>query len=63
MVKYLTGVDYTTSCNNCKRAIDDAHGLIELGIVREDYIIDPEGPSMLAYDRRWLCDDVCEVED
>tara|TARA_Y100000310_G_C19968961_1_gene484604 strand:- start:137 stop:325 length:189 start_codon:yes stop_codon:yes gene_type:complete len=62
MVKYLTGSDYTQSCDNCKKSIDDAHDLIVMGFVSEDYIIDNEGPSMLAYDKGWLCDDDCEVE-
>tara|TARA_R100001530_G_C4304407_1_gene151329 strand:+ start:500 stop:694 length:195 start_codon:yes stop_codon:yes gene_type:complete len=61
-MKYLTGKDYSDSCNNCKRAIDDAHELIVMGFVSEDYIEDPEGPSMLAYDKRWTCVDDCPEE-
>lgn len=61
-MKYLTSKDYPSSCDNCKRSIDDAHELIVMGAVSEEYVIDPEGPSMLAYDKRWLCDDDCEPE-
>ena len=45
----------------CQRAIDNAFELITLGLVGEDYIDDPEGPSMLAYDKRWTCIDDCET--
>ena len=55
---YLTGKDYNC-CGSCKKAIDEAYGLILLGVA-DDYLDDPEGPSMLAYDKRWLCDEDCE---
>ena len=61
-MKYLTGKDYSDSCVKCQKAIDDAHGLIVMGFVSIDYIQDNEGPSMLAYDKGWLCWDDCEVE-
>ena len=44
--KYLTGIDY------------DAHDLIVMGLA-DDYVDDPEGPSMLAYDKNWLCHGDC----
>ena len=59
-MKYLTGKDYPESCEMCQRAIDNAFELITLGLVGEDYIEDPEGPSMLAYDKRWTCIDDCD---
>ena len=61
-MKYLTGKDYSDLCNSCKRSIDDAHELIVMGFVSEEYIEDPEGPSMLAYDKRWTCVDDCPEE-
>ena len=61
-MKYLTSKDYPELCASCKRSIDDAHGLIVMGFVDESYIDDPEGPSMLAYDKRWLCDDDCYTD-
>ena len=61
-IEYLTGKDYPDLCDNCKRSIDDAHELIVMGFVSEDYVIDNEGPSMLAYDKRWTCIDDCEVD-
>ena len=57
---YLTGNSYE-SFDGCKRAIDNAYDLIKLGLVSEDYIDDPEGPSMLAYDKNWLCPDDCDT--
>jgi len=54
-MKYLTGKDYEGICDICRKAIDDAHGLIIDGFVSEEYIDDNEGPSMLAYDKRWFC--------
>ena len=62
-MKYLTGKDYPSSCDNCKRSIDDAYELIVMGFVSEEYIEDPEGPSMLAYDKRWTCVDDCPEVD
>jgi len=59
--EYLTGKDYEL-CNSCKRAIDDAYMLIVDGFVSEEYVDDPEGPSMLAYDKRWTCIDDCPDE-
>jgi len=56
-MKYYTGKDYPESCDKCKRAIDDAHGLIVNGFVDESYVDDIEGPCNLAYDKRWLNDD------
>ena len=61
-MKYLKGEDYLESCHVCKRAIDDAYDLIVTGLVSEEYIEDPEGPSMLAYDKGWLCYNDCEGE-
>ena len=43
-MKYLTSKDYPSSCDNCKRSIDDAHELIVMGAVSEEYVIDPERP-------------------
>ena len=54
-MKYLTSEDYGDLCEFCKKAIDDAHMLIIEGLVEEQYIIDNEGPSMLAYDQNWFC--------
>jgi|TARA_R100000234_G_scaffold116875_1_gene94483 hypothetical protein len=59
-MKYLTGKDYPELCNKCTVAIDNAFELITLGLAREDYLEDPEGPSMLAYDKRWTCIDDCD---
>ena len=56
-MKYYTGKDYPKACDRCKKAIDDAHELIVMGLVGEEYADDIEGPSMLAYDKRWLSDD------
>jgi hypothetical protein len=53
-MKYLTGKDYTWLCENCQKAIDDAHSLIIDGLVGEEYVVDNEGPCMLAYDKKWL---------
>ena len=55
---YLTGKNYTWLCENCRKAIDDAHSLIIDGLVDEQYIDDFEGPCMLAYDKGWFrgCD-------
>jgi hypothetical protein len=61
-MKYLTGKDYSECCKMCRGAIDDAHDLIVMGFVSEEYIEDPEGPSMLAYDKGWTCIDDCEGE-
>ena len=61
-MKYLTGKDYSESCKMCQDAINDAHDLIVMGFVSEEYIEDPEGPSMLAYDKGWTCIDECESE-
>tara|TARA_Y100000034_G_scaffold107366_1_gene136846 strand:- start:220 stop:411 length:192 start_codon:yes stop_codon:yes gene_type:complete len=58
-MEYLTGKDYKWLCDRCKAAIDDAHMLIIDGIVGEEYIDDNEGPSMLAYDKKWLCQQDC----
>lgn len=55
-MKYLTSEDYGDMCEFCKKAIDDAHMLIIEGLVEEEYIIDNEGPSMLAYDQNWFCE-------
>lgn len=60
-MKYLTGKDYDECCKMCQSAIDDAHDLIVMGFVSEEYIEDPEGPSMLAYDKGWTCIGDCEV--
>ena len=57
--KYLTGIDYDECCANCRKAIDDAHDLIVMGLADESYVEDPEGPSMLAYDKNWLCHGDC----
>ena len=57
-ITYLTGKDYELS-NSCIRAIDNAHMLIADGFASEEYVDDPEGPSMLAYDKRWTCIDDC----
>ena len=54
-MKYLTGKDYEGICDTCKKAIDDAYTLIIDGFVSEEYIDDNEGPSMLAYDKKWFC--------
>ena len=54
-MKYLTSEDYGDMCEFCKKAIDDAHMLIIEGLVEEEYIIDNEGPCMLAYDQNWFC--------
>ena len=51
-MKYLSGKDYPECCKMCQSAIDNALDLITLGLVGEDYIEDPEGPAMLAYDKR-----------
>ena len=59
-MKYLTGKDYPECCKMCQSAIDDAFELITLDLVSEDYIEDPEGPSMLAYDKGWTCIDDCD---
>ena len=56
-MKYYTGEDYPNACDKCKKAIDDAHELIVMGFASEEYVDDIEGPSMLAYDKRWLSDD------
>ena len=48
--EYLTGIDYDECCANCRKAIDNAHDLIVMGFA-DDYVDDPEGPSMLAYDK------------
>ena len=58
-MEYLTGKDYTWLCNNCQKAIDNAHTLIIDGFVSEEYIDDNEGACMLAYDKRWLCESDC----
>jgi len=57
-VEYLTGIHYDECCANCRKAIDNAHDLIVMGFA-DDYVDDPEGPSMLAYDKRWLCHGDC----
>jgi hypothetical protein len=36
--------------------------LIIDGFVGEEYIDDNEGPSMLAYDKKWFCQPHCEIE-
>tara|TARA_Y100001937_G_scaffold94395_1_gene128027 strand:+ start:317 stop:499 length:183 start_codon:yes stop_codon:yes gene_type:complete len=56
-MQYLTSKDYPNLCDRCKKAIDDAHELIVMNFVSEEYIDDDEGPSMLAYDKGWLSDD------
>jgi len=56
--KYLTGIDYDECCANCRKAIDNAHDLIVMGFA-DDYVDDLEGPSMLAYDKNWLCHGDC----
>tara|TARA_R100000315_G_C5118075_1_gene67480 strand:+ start:86 stop:259 length:174 start_codon:yes stop_codon:yes gene_type:complete len=53
-MKYLTGKDYPWLCENCQKAIDDAHSLIIDSLVGEEYVVDNEGPCMLAYDKKWL---------
>ena len=60
-MKFLIGKDYPELCDGCKKAIDDAHMLIVEGFANESYLLDPEGPSMLAYDKRWTCIDDCET--
>ena len=58
MSTILTGADYPDLCQNCRTSIDNAYELIQLGL-GDDYSLDPEGPCMFAYDKRWLCDDDC----
>ena len=53
-MKYLTGKDYPHLCDNCQKAIDNAHDLIVDGFASEQYVDDDEGPCMLAYDRKWF---------
>lgn len=60
-VHYLTGAHYDDLCKSCKNSINDAHILIVDGFANEEYVIDPEGPSMLAYDKGWLCNDDCII--
>ena len=56
-MKYYTGEDYPNACDTCKKAIDNAHQLIVMGFVGDEYADDIEGPCLLAYDKRWLSDD------
>ena len=51
---YLTGKDYTWLCDNCQKAIDQAHMLIVDGFASDIYADDNEGPCMLAYDKGLL---------
>jgi len=59
-VKYLTGKDYPHLCSNCQSAVDNAHTLIVDGFASEQYVVDDEGPNMLAYDRGWFGECECE---
>lgn len=54
-VEMLTGKDYPQLCDKCKMMINVAAELIRNGMA-DDYVGDPEGPSMLVYDRGWFCD-------
>ena len=54
MVKYLIGKDYSDLCGQCQKAINDAHDLLVMGFVSEEYLTDNEGPCMIAYDKGWL---------
>ncbi len=58
-MKYLTGKDYPHLCKSCRNSIDDAHMLIVDGLADESYTIDNEGPTMMAYDKRWFCEPEC----
>ena len=58
--EYLTGENYSHLCSKCQSAIDDAHTLIVDGFASEQYVVDNEGPSMLAYDKGWLRGCECE---
>tara|TARA_R100000808_G_scaffold940_2_gene4529 strand:+ start:721 stop:900 length:180 start_codon:yes stop_codon:yes gene_type:complete len=59
-MKYLTGKDYPDLCFNCQKAVDMGMHLISMGFA-DDYIEDNEGPSMIAYDKGWLCNDACDT--
>jgi len=54
-VEMLTGKDYPQLCDQCKMMINVAAELIQNGMA-DDYVGDPEGPSMLVYDRGWFCE-------
>ena len=39
-MKYYIGKDYPKACDTCKKAINDAHELIVMGLVGEKYADD-----------------------
>jgi len=63
-MKYLRGADYTdVLCEKCREAVEKAFYLIidyqlgdsAIGHRVAQYIDDPEGPNMMAYDNGWFC--------